>query len=224
MRITRRRPSKLSSTSALEESPGRASQAVARQGARRGEDPRQGGSRLAKVDDPRAAPMLWQVFAADDRHHLLLARLLGPIKSPKASRMPGRPRVFTATTRRPATPPHKAVRERDPAEFAEPLIALVSQPLKYKTTGAAGLGGSQMRVLEVEDEQFNRQLVYAILPTMSSRPPIRGTALGAARPTGLPRCKLPIERRRSARPRSRQRCSSGPTSPWSRRSTARYSP
>jgi hypothetical protein len=116
---------------------------------------------LARVDDPRAAPMLWQVFAGDAGHHLLLAGLLRRLESPRSSRMLAALAVYSrdAKARHAA---FEALRGRDPSEFAEPLIALLGPPLKYRITAVPGQGRTSAKALEVEDERVNRQFIYVV--------------------------------------------------------------
>jgi hypothetical protein len=119
---------------------------------------------LASVTDPRAAPMVWVVFAAgaDETLQKRAVQLLGQIDAAASSRALAALSFFGVSpeVRRGAT---ETLRRRDVREFADLFIALIRKPLKYevKPVGGPGTPG----VLFVEGQQFNLGRLYAPPPT-----------------------------------------------------------
>jgi hypothetical protein len=125
---------------------------------------------LAAVTDPRAVPSIWKVFAAghapDQRQAV---QLLGQIASASASRALALLAVSgeTSEVRRTAT---ETLRSRNPLEFADVLISLLRDPIKYEVRAVIGPGlpGS----LTIKGPSFNLERVYAPppLPDLSILP------------------------------------------------------
>ena len=117
------------------------------------------------MTDPLAAFTLWRVFGGHRRHHLMVARQLGRIKSPKSSKMLAAVAAYSADEKARAAATEE-LKDRDPVEFAGPLIALLGSTLKVRQVDLpSGPGGPRLKGLEVEDERFYRQFVYSSGPS-----------------------------------------------------------
>jgi Pretoxin HINT domain len=111
---------------------------------------------LAAVDDPRAVPMIWMVFANGGvQHQAVAVRLLSQIDSPGSSRalallaLSGR----SSDVRRSAT---QILRQRDPRDFAGVLIALLRDPIKYEVRPVKGPGSQGQLVIKRKDANIKR--------------------------------------------------------------------
>jgi hypothetical protein len=123
---------------------------------------------LAEVTDPLAAFTLWRVFAGHPQHHLMVARQLGKIASPKSSRMLAAVAAYSADEKARAAAAGE-LKGRDPVEFAGPLIAMLGPALKFKQVNLPAQPGlPRMKALEVEDERFYHQFVYGAAPAPDS--------------------------------------------------------
>jgi hypothetical protein len=114
---------------------------------------------LAGVTDLRAVPSVWKVFGLGRAQDQLLAvQLLGQIPGATSSRTLALLAVFgkSAPVRQAAI---GTLRQRDPLEFVDVLIALLRDPLKYEVrpVGVPGSPGA----LFVEGKRYNVQQVYA---------------------------------------------------------------
>ena len=115
---------------------------------------------LAEVTDPMAAYTLWRVFAGHPQHHLMVARQLGKIASPKSSRMLAAVAAYS-TDEKARAAATRELKQRAPVEFAGSLIAMLGPTLKVKQiTLPTAPGQPRMKALEVEDERFYHQFVY----------------------------------------------------------------
>jgi hypothetical protein len=117
---------------------------------------------LAGVTDPRAVPSVRRVFATGRVHDQRQAvQLLGHIPGAAASRELAILAVSgeSAEVRRTAI---ETVRWRDPLEFADVLIGLLRDPVKYdvRPVGGPGLPGS----VTVKGCAFNVERIYAPPP------------------------------------------------------------
>jgi hypothetical protein len=120
---------------------------------------------LVGVNDPRAVPAIWKVYAAgkavDQRRAV---QLLGQIESAEASRGLALLAVSggSAEVRRAAT---ETLRWRDPMEFAGVLIGLLRDPVKYEVRPVKGPGlpGS----VTIKGTSVNLEHVYAPPPPPS---------------------------------------------------------
>ncbi|HWE35775.1 MAG TPA: polymorphic toxin-type HINT domain-containing protein [Isosphaeraceae bacterium] len=113
---------------------------------------------LAGVTDPRAVPAILRVFArGGEADQLRAVQLLGQIDSPQASRTLAMMAVFAdpVAVRRAAA---ATLRHRDPREFADVLIALLRDPIKFEVRDVNGPG--QPGVLFIEGKEANLQRNY----------------------------------------------------------------
>ena len=115
---------------------------------------------LEAIADPRAAPMLWHVFAGHSAHHVMVAKQLAKLKSSRSSLMLAAVAAYS-TDEKARRISVDELKTRDPVDFAEPLIALLGPELKYRRSRVpTGPGGPVVQALEVEDERVVRQFVY----------------------------------------------------------------
>ncbi|MFO0950189.1 MAG: hypothetical protein U0835_03370 [Isosphaeraceae bacterium] len=113
---------------------------------------------LAEIDDPRAVPAVWNVFAKGGQGDQLLAvQLLTQIRSRPSSQLLALLAVFSpsAAVRGRAT---ESLRGREPDEYAAGLVATIRKPLKYEVSPVAGPGSAG--ILTVESEQAVVRRVY----------------------------------------------------------------
>lgn len=109
---------------------------------------------LASVADPRALPSVIRIFARDIRR---MIGILGQIDSRRASRVLAELSVFADSEedRRVAT---EILRQRDPREYADALIGLLGDELKYEVRPVGGPGSPG--ALFVRGEKFDVQRFY----------------------------------------------------------------
>lgn len=121
--------------------------------ARRGE----GEATLAGVTDPRAVPSIGRVFASTEARQPIAVRLLGQVDAPSASRALASLSVLarSAEARRSAT---ETLRGRDPRDYAEALIALLAEPIRFEVKHVAGPDAPGQ--LLIEGRQANLRRVY----------------------------------------------------------------
>jgi Pretoxin HINT domain len=117
---------------------------------------------LASVTDPRAVPSIGLVFARSESSQPRAAQLLGQIDAPSASKGLAFLAVFarSAEARRSAA---ETLRGRDAREYADLLIALIRDPIKYEVKPVGGPGSPG--VLYVEGPKANLQRLYSPPPT-----------------------------------------------------------
>lgn len=121
---------------------------------------------LAEVTDPRAVPAVWKVFITDKPGDPVLAvQLLGQIDAPSASRALAVLAVFGKTdqVRRRAT---ETLKQRDCREFADLLISLIREPIKFEIKRVNGLDGPGE--LFIEGKRFNLRRNYSVLAALQS--------------------------------------------------------
>ncbi|MDG3007805.1 polymorphic toxin-type HINT domain-containing protein [Paludisphaera mucosa] len=124
---------------------------------------------LAAIEDPRAVPMLWQVFVKGgvEERQWAAADVLSRLDAPAASTALASLALFS---------PHAAVRSdaaallqrRDPREFAAMLAAAIRDEVKYKVKPIDG-PGSQGELL-VEGEDANVRRIYRPLQSPTIQP------------------------------------------------------
>ena len=124
---------------------------------------------LAGLDDPRAVPSIWGVFATggpDDQDRAVL--LLRQFDSPVATRALATLAVIgtTAEVRRLAA---ESLAGRDPREFAVPLIGLLRDPVKYEVRQVMGPG--MPGELYIEGERANIRRFYEAPPPLATMNP-----------------------------------------------------
>ncbi len=127
---------------------------------------------LSEVDDARAVPMIWVVFAnggAGAHHQNVAVRLLGQIDSPGSSRALALLALMSrsAEVRRNAT---QVLRRRDPRDFAAVLIALFRDPIKYEVRPVNGPGSQGQLVIKQKDVNVKRLYSPPSAPNVSLMP------------------------------------------------------
>ena len=151
---------------------------------------REAESALAEVTDPRAVPMIMQVFATSRAaDQLRAAQILGQVDSPAASRSLAGLAVLSssAEVRRVAV---ETLRLRDPRDFVRLWIALIRKPIKFEVKPVGGPGSPG--TLFVEGEKANLRRVYSP-SAMPNVPILPGTRLSYDA-NGLPVLNEPIGR------------------------------
>jgi hypothetical protein len=143
---------------------------------------READERLASVADPRAVPSIWKVFArgkAGDQSRAV--QLLGQVDAIPASRMLSLLAVSgrSAEVRRSAA---ETLRRRDPREFADLLVNLLRDPIKYEVRPVGGPGSPG--ALFVEGKRLNLQRTYS--PPPAPELPLLPGDLVANDENGLP--------------------------------------
>jgi hypothetical protein len=111
------------------------------------------------ITDPLALPAIWAVLSANPEHHQLLCRTLERINAPAGTTMLAELSVYS--------PDEKvrhaamiALAERDATDFAPALFSVFSQPLNSRIEPIQLPGQPPCRVLLVEGERMNLQLIY----------------------------------------------------------------
>lgn len=138
---------------------------------------------LAAIEDPRAAPMAWDVFArGDEASQRVAARVFGQIEGRSASAALAMMAVFSpvANARSKAA---QMLTRRDPREFARLLASLIRDEIKYKKDVAGP--GSQGELL-VEGKDANVKRLYT---------PLRNTELMPGDQIGVDRNGMSIVNR-----------------------------
>ena len=125
---------------------------------------------LAEVTDPRAVPAIWATFVAGKaRKPELAVQLLGQIDSPVASKalviLALNPSM--ASVRRAAA---ETLKRRDPREFAALLIALIREPIKYKTSDVVGPGSTGTLRIEGQTSDVERRYATPEIPNIPIGP------------------------------------------------------
>lgn len=117
---------------------------------------------LAGVSDPSAVRSVWRVFVADAvPNHQVAVMLLGQIDSRAASRG----LALIAALGQPAAARQAAIetlRRRDPMEFADVLIRLIRDPIRFKARPVGGPG--QPGSLTVRGADHDLELIFAPPP------------------------------------------------------------
>lgn len=114
---------------------------------------------LHAIVDPAAVPEILYVFAGAEDHRRMVVEILTRIKSPESTKGLVAVSVYSddEKTRRMAI---EALRERELTEFAELLIGLFSEPMKYRTEMIQIPSQGRQRVLLVEGERADVQFLY----------------------------------------------------------------
>ncbi len=143
---------------------------------------------VARIDDPRAVPMVWHVFAkGGERNQLVAAGIFGQIEAPSASNALAMMAVFSpiADVRSDAA---QLLSRRDPREFAGLLAGLIQDEVKYKVKQVEG-PGSQGELF-VEGKEANVKRLYTPLQTPTMLPgdvlSVNGYESVIFRPLGTP--------------------------------------
>jgi hypothetical protein len=113
---------------------------------------------LAGLTDPRAVPSIVRVFAGVGPEQPRAVQLLGQVDTPAASRALALLAVAarSAQARRAAT---ETLRGRDPREYAELLIGLLREPIRFEVKHVGG--PDSPGELLVEGKRANLRRVYA---------------------------------------------------------------
>ncbi|MDG3004213.1 polymorphic toxin-type HINT domain-containing protein [Paludisphaera mucosa] len=114
--------------------------------------------RLAAITDPRAVPMLWQVFvqSGDERRQRVAVDVLSRIEAPSASAALALIAVFSphADLRSDAA---RLLQQRDPREFAGLLAGLIRDEVRYKVKPVEGPGSQGGLFIEGKDANVQRR-------------------------------------------------------------------
>ncbi len=111
---------------------------------------------LGQITDPCAVPMVWAVFVRGDQAHQRVAiQVLGQIDASGSSRALALLAVFSpwADVRNSAA---QILRRRDPRDFAELLVSLLRDPIKYKVKYVNGPGSQGELLVEGKDASVKR--------------------------------------------------------------------
>ncbi len=114
---------------------------------------------LREITDPRAVPAIWSVFVTKNtKHHPRAVQLLGQIDAIEASRALATLSIFAPSddVRRRAT---ETLRRRDPREYADILIGLMREKIKYEVKHVGGPGSPGE--LYIAGKKQNVKRVYA---------------------------------------------------------------
>jgi hypothetical protein len=137
---------------------------------------------LAAVDDPRAVPSVWAVFVTGTKgDHGQAVRILGQIDAPGASRGLAWLAVYDASpeVRRAAA---ETLMRRDPREFAESLIRLIRDPIKFEVRPVKGPGAPGEIVINGERARVKRLYAPPALPQIFEQPGDKLTSDAEGRP------------------------------------------
>ena len=111
---------------------------------------------LGQIADPRAVPMVWTVFVRGDQSRQRVAvRLLGQIDASGSSRALALLGVLSpwAEIRQSAA---AILGQGDPRDFAELLVGLLRDPIKYKVRSVNGPGSQGELLVEGKDANVRR--------------------------------------------------------------------
>jgi hypothetical protein len=142
---------------------------------------------LTAIEEPRAVPTIYREFSGGATDQLIAIRALGHLATPLSSRLLAALAVYgrTPEVRRQAT---ESLRARDPDDFLEVLVGLMSEPVKYEVrpVGGSGVAG----VLFIEGEKANVRRVYFPPPPPTVTPQY-GDMIGYDR-FGMPVIERPV--------------------------------
>ncbi|AMV39995.1 polymorphic toxin-type HINT domain-containing protein [Planctomyces sp. SH-PL62] len=143
---------------------------------------------LAAIDDPRAAAMVWQVFArgGDERRQRIAVDVYSRMDAPAASTALALIAVFS---------PHAGIRSdaatlllrRDPREYAGLLAGLIQDEIKYKIKPVEGPGSQGELFVQGRDENVRRRYTPLQGPVLAPTDQLDRDENGrliALRPTG----------------------------------------
>jgi hypothetical protein len=116
-------------------------------------------TRVESVTDPLAVSSLWSVFAGHHRHHRLLSGVLSQIKTKPASEMLSALAVYSLDEKARVTAT-RALTSRNPDEFIDKLVPLLNHRLNYRIEEIDNGSGGRARVLLIEGQEANYQLLY----------------------------------------------------------------
>jgi hypothetical protein len=126
-------------------------------------------AQIEAVSDPRAAAVIWKVFAADVSHHGLIVGILSRFKTRESSEMLAALAVYSQDHKAQAS----AIAElegRGAAEYGERLVSLMHNPLRVEERQVPVPGRAPARELFVEGDKENYQFLFsrAEAPTSDS--------------------------------------------------------
>jgi hypothetical protein len=116
-------------------------------------------SRVEATRDPLAASSLWREFAGDHSHHGLIAGVLSRIETAESSQMLAALAVYSLDEKARVSA-GRALQGRDSDAFSEKLVLLLNAPLRYQVGEVSDPTGGRAKVLLVEGERTNYQLLY----------------------------------------------------------------
>jgi hypothetical protein len=129
---------------------------------------------LVEVTDPRAVPMIGQVFARAEATQPLAVQLLGQVDSPAASRTLAGLAVFSKSTdvRRLAL---ETLKRRDPRDFVKLWIALIHKPIKFEVKPVGGPGSPGTILIEGDTAKLQRRYSPPGMPDIPTERQVRLT-------------------------------------------------
>ena len=111
---------------------------------------------LSKIDDPRAVPSVWRVFArSGEANQRVAAEVLGRIEGSEASRALAMMAVYSPFAGVRANSAQLLAR-RDPREFAALVASWIQDEIKYKTKAVDGPGSRGELFVEGKEAKLKR--------------------------------------------------------------------
>lgn len=116
---------------------------------------------LTGISDPLAVPSILRAFGGSEAEQRLAVQVLGQVDDPVASQALAMIAIGSVrdSIRRIAT---ETLSQRDPREYAGPLIAMIRKPLRFEVKRVGGPGDPG--VLYVGGEKFNYSRSYEVAP------------------------------------------------------------
>jgi hypothetical protein len=122
---------------------------------------------VESVGDPRAAALIWKVFAADASHHALMIGILGRFNTREASQMLAALAVYSPDGKAQAAAV-AALRGRAAADYGGRLVSLMHNPMRIGERQVPIPGSSPARELMVEGDTANYQFFFSRLEAPTS--------------------------------------------------------
>jgi hypothetical protein len=112
------------------------------------------------VGDPRAAPAIWNIFAADTGHHGMIVEILKRFDTRKASQMLAATAVYSQD-KKAQFAAVAALHGRPAADYGERLVGLMHAPLLVEERHVPIPGRAAARQLFVEGETANYNFLFS---------------------------------------------------------------
>ena len=117
---------------------------------------------LAEIRDPRAVPSIVRVFRGGNEADMMLAvQLLGQIDSPASTQALSELAVLNPVVKV-RTAATKALKSREPRDYAGQLVDMIQSPMTYKVQPVAGPGAPG--AIEVQTPRFKMLRTYDAPP------------------------------------------------------------